>query len=90
MSNPKQIVNTSILSLPQPSADFALDALAGDFTSSSAAPTVKSAAPPAVKSAAAPTVKSGAAPAVKSDASLPAETTQEVNAQVPFEPFWTF
>lgn len=34
----------SILSLPQPSADFALDALAGEFVSSTAASTVKSAA----------------------------------------------
>ena len=57
-SNPKQISYTFFLSFLQSSADFALDALADDFTSSSGA-------------------------------SLPTETTQEVNAQVPFEPFWT-
>lgn len=34
------------MSLPQPSADFALDALAGDFVASTAAPAVKSACVP--------------------------------------------
>lgn len=37
---------TVALSLPQPSADFALDALAGDFVSSTAAPAAKSACVP--------------------------------------------
>ncbi len=35
-----------ILSVPQSSADFALDALSGDFVASSAAPTLKSSSVP--------------------------------------------